>query len=114
MVAWLLVRATDAAVISLDDLFARQVSFLDSLPVARLDLAIAGSAALSLFLEPAVIRWQGTVFEFFAFYKNFSLLCCFAGLGLGYSLAGRDRIPLAATVPLLVWQFVFLTAFAMG
>jgi hypothetical protein len=36
------------------------------------------------------------VFEFFAFYKNFSLLCCFAGLGLGYSLASRDRIPLAA------------------
>jgi SAM-dependent methyltransferase len=114
MVAWLLVRATDAAVSSLDNLFARQVSFLDSLPVARLDLAIAGSAALSLFLELAVIRWQGTVFEFFAFYKNFSLLCCFAGLGLGYSLAGRDRIPLAATVPLLVWQFVFLTAFRHG
>jgi Spermine/spermidine synthase domain len=114
IVAWLLVRTIDAAVGSLDDLFGRQVTFLDGLPETRLDLAIAGSAALSLFLELAVIRWQGTVFEFFAFYKNFSLLCCFAGLGLGYSLASRDRIPLAVAVPLLVWQFLFLTAFRHG
>lgn len=112
--AWLLFRAAAAAVGRLDDLFARQVTFLDDLPVRWLDLAIAGAAALSLFLELAVIRWQGTVFEFFAFYKNFSLLCCFAGLGLGYSLASRDRIPFAAVVPLLLWQFVFLTSFRNG
>jgi len=54
---------------------------------------------LSLFLELAVIRWQGTVFEFFAFYKNFGLLACFAGLGLGYALASRDRIYLALAIP---------------
>src|SRR5947209_6877191 len=59
--------------------------FLDSLPVRYLDLAIFASAAVSLFLELSVIRWQGTVFEFFAFYKNFGLLSCFAGLGLGYA-----------------------------
>lgn len=108
---WLAVRALPRMAGSVDETFDLQVRFLDSLPEARLDLAIAGSAALSLFLELAVIRWQGTVFEFFAFYKNFSLLCCFAGLGIGYALAGRDRIPLAAVVPLLVWQFAFLTLF---
>jgi len=39
-----------------------------------LSVAIAGSAALSLFLELAVIRWQGSIFEFFSFYKNYGLL----------------------------------------
>ena len=73
-----------------------QADFLSAFPVQYADLAIFGAAALSLFLELAVIRWQGTVFEFFAFYKNFSLLCCFAGLGLGYALAGSDRIPAVA------------------
>ena len=42
---------------------------------------------LSLFLELAVIRWHGSEWEMFAFYKNFSLLACFLGLGLGYALA---------------------------
>jgi hypothetical protein len=52
---------------------------------------IAGGAALSLFQELAVIRWQGTVWEFFAFYKNLGLLSCFAGLGLGACSARRFR-----------------------
>lgn len=112
VVGWAALRGSQRATEAIDDLFARQVEFLDTLP--HVDLAIFGSAALSLFLELAVIRWQGTVFEFFAFYKNFSLLCCFAGLGLGYALAGRDRIPLAAVIPLLVWQFGFLTIFRHG
>jgi SAM-dependent methyltransferase len=37
-----------------------------------------------------------------------SLLACFAGLGLGYALAGRSRIPLVLVIPLLGWQFVFM------
>ena len=90
---YLLLRRFEPAV----DANARdQVAFLDTLPLRYVDLAIAGAAGLSLFLELAVIRWQGTVFEFFAFYKNFGLLACFAGLGLGYALASRDRIYLAA------------------
>jgi positive regulator of sigma E activity len=82
-----------------------QEDFLSALAPQYVDLAILSAAALSLFLELALIRWQGTVFEFFAFYKNFSLLCCFAGLGLGYALADRHRIPLGLTIPLLGWQF---------
>jgi hypothetical protein len=98
----------------LDELFVAQTTWLDELPVRWVDLAIFGSAALSLFIELAVIRWQGTVFEFFAFYKNFTLLACFAGLGIGYSLGARDRTPLAAVVPLLLWQFAFLIGFRFG
>ena len=85
-----------------------QTDFLDSLDPKYVDLAIVVSAALSLFLELAVIRWHSSVLEFLSFYKNFSLLACFAGLGLGYALAGRRRIALLTTIPLLSWQFGFM------
>ena len=98
----------------LDANSSEQAKFLDTFPVRYVDLAIFGSAALSLFLELAVIRWQATVFEFFAFYKNFGLLSCFAGLGLGYALANRDRIPLALAVPLLGWQFGLMISLRFG
>src|SRR5689334_16272756 len=45
------------------DLQAReQTEFLDTLSPAWIDTAIAAAAALSLLLELAVIRWQGTLF----------------------------------------------------
>jgi hypothetical protein len=103
-VTLLLARSSSA----IDRWSRAQAEFLDALPLGRVDVAIAASAALSLFLELAVIRWQGSVFELFALYKNLGLLACFAGLGLGYALAGRDRIPLIATLPLLAWQMVVL------
>jgi hypothetical protein len=58
-----------------------QAQFVSDVPAGYLNASIVGAAALSLLLELAVIRWQGTVFEFFAFYKNFTLLCR-AGLRL--------------------------------
>jgi hypothetical protein len=76
--------------------------------------AIFASAAVSLFLELAVIRWQATVFPFFSFYKNLSLLSCFAGLGLGYAMGRRDRVPLFLTLPLLGWQFLFMIGMRYG
>jgi len=85
-----------------------EASFLDGLDFKYIDLGIAASAALSLFLELAVIRWQSSVLEFLAFYKNFSLIACFVGLGLGYALANRSRIPLFLVMPLLAWQFLFM------
>jgi hypothetical protein len=92
----------------------QQYEFLANLPSRYIDLAIFGSAALSLFMELAIIRWQATVFEFFAFYKNFSLLACFAGLGLGYALAGRRQIPLLFTIPLLCWEFLLMLGIRYG
>ncbi|HEV7498520.1 MAG TPA: hypothetical protein VGQ33_00895, partial [Vicinamibacteria bacterium] len=99
---------------TLDEWGRAQADFLDVLPRRRLDLAIVAAAALSLFLELAVIRWQGSVFELFALYKNLGLLACFAGLGLGYALAGRDRIPLFATLPLLGGQMLLLVSLRHG
>jgi spermidine synthase len=92
-----------------------QAGFLASgLPDRWVGIAIVVSAALSLFLELAIIRWQAAVFPFFAFYKNLSLLSCFAGLGLGYSLGRRSRSLLFLTLPLLCWQFLFMTCMRYG
>jgi len=92
-----------------------QAAFLtNGLPNRWVGVAIVFSAALSLFLELAMIRWQAAVFPFFAFYKNLSLLSCFAGLGLGYSLGKRHRSYLFLTLPLLCWQFLFMTCMRYG
>jgi spermidine synthase len=91
-----------------------QARFLDTLNRQYVDAAILFSAALSLFLELCIIRWQSSVLPFFAFYKNFGLLTCFVGLGLGYALAARDRIPLVIVLPLLAWQFGFMTIVRYG
>jgi len=92
-----------------------QAAFLENIPDRFLSVAIVGSASLSLFLELAVIRWQGSIFEFFAFYKNYGLLACFAGLGLGYALSrSEEGIPLILAVPLLAWQFGLLIALRWG
>ncbi len=87
---------------------------LEELPERWVTRAIFSAAALSLFLELAVIRWQATVFPFFSFYKNLSLLSCFAGLGLGYALGRRDRVPLFLTLPLLCWQFLLMIGMRYG
>jgi SAM-dependent methyltransferase len=100
--------------LQLDKAARNQAVFLRSLSDRHIPLAIFGSAALSLFLELTIIRWQGTVFPFFAFYKNFSLLACFAGLGLGYAMASRERVPLFFTLPLLAWQFALMLGMRYG
>ncbi len=93
----------------------KQAEFLDSLPSTIVPAAIVLAAGLSLFLELAVIRWQASMFEFFAFYKNFGLLACFAGLGIGYAMArDREGVPLCLTIPLFAWQFAFLTFLRYG
>lgn len=90
-------------------------AFLQGLSDSYLAVAIVASAALSLLLELAIIRWHGTVFEFFAFYKNYGLFACFAGLGLGYALSRNETgIPLSLTLPLLAWQFVLLILLRFG
>ena len=99
---------------AIDRLGAEQAEFADHVPDQYLEIAIVGSAALSLLLELAMIRWQGTVWELFAFYKNLGLLACFAGLGLGYALAKLNRIHLALVAPLVAFQMMVLIALRHG
>lgn len=101
-------RFADRIAAPLDDDARAQILQVTAIPDRWVDLSIAGAAGLSLFLELVMIRWQASVFPFFAFYTNFGLLACFAGLGLGYALAARERIPLIAVVPVLAWQVIVL------
>lgn len=100
--------------LALDVLSERQAAFLDALELRWADAAIFATAGVSLFAELSLIRWQGTLFALFAFYKNIGLLACFAGLGLGYALAGKKQIPLVLSIPLLAWQLALLTALRYG
>jgi hypothetical protein len=94
----------------------RQATFIDAIPERWAETAILAAAALGLFLELIIIRWQADVFPLFSLYKNFSLLSCFLGLGLGYALAGRRSILLILVIPMLAWQMLslFATRFTMG
>jgi len=77
---------------------------LDALPVKRLGLWIALAAGAGLYLELVLIRYHGSCFAIFGFFKNLSLLSCFLGLGLGYAL-GRSRLVLTPLVlPLMAIQ----------
>jgi spermidine synthase len=92
----------------------KQAEWLDTTPQSWRGWSIAAMAAISLFLELAVIRWHGGMFPVFSFYKNFTLLACFAGLGAGYATAKRAEIPLIATLPVLFVMAVFLTTVRYG
>jgi hypothetical protein len=107
---WLLHRSESA----LDKMGLAQAEFLQALPERYVSFSIFATAALSLFLELSIIRWQATVFPFFAFYKNLSMLSCFAGLGLGYGLARDKRVPLFLTIPLFCWQFILMLGMRYG
>src|SRR4029450_2325705 len=48
-----------------------RAAHLSGLRAGWLRAACVSSGAVSLLLELSMIRWQGSVWEFFAFYKNF-------------------------------------------
>ncbi len=56
---------------------------------------------LSLLLELVLIRWLASVFPVYSFYKNFTMLACFLGLGAGYAVAERQPCAPAMVLPML-------------
>ena len=64
---------------------------------------------LSLFLEMMMIRWVSSEIMIFAYFKNFVLVACFLGFGLGCYLSKR-RIQLSALVAPLVLLTIILNA----
>lgn len=92
------------------------------MPQRTVAISIVIATACSLLLELVFIRWQASLYEIFAFYKNFMLLASFAGLGIGYSCA-RKWLTFPVFMPLLAivissmvflrygvpesWQFAF-------
>ena len=63
--------------------------------------AIVLVTMLSLLLELVLIRWLSSVFPVFAFYKNFTMLACFLGLGAGYAVAEKQPCAPALVLPML-------------
>lgn len=81
-----------------------------SAPIKSIYPAIIVLSAATLFLELVLIRWQASLYPVFALYKNFTLLACFCGLGIGYALARKGPQLLPATLPLLSLTLLVLTA----
>jgi SAM-dependent methyltransferase len=57
---------------------------------------------LSLFVEMLMIRWVSSEVRIFAYFKNFVLVACFLGFGLGCYLSRRRVQLMAMTTPLLL------------
>ncbi len=64
------------------------------------------SSVLSLFLELLLIRWISSEIRIFAYFKNFVLIACFLGFGVGCYLC-RRAIPIIALIAPLLF-FVLL------
>jgi len=56
---------------------------------------------VSLFLELLMIRWISSEIRIFAYFKNFVLIACFLGFGLGCYLSRRRISLLPTVIPLL-------------
>lgn len=114
LIVLVLSKSSSKILAFLDPIADQQSSWISTIAEKRVWLSIFCAAALSLYLELSLIRWQASVFELFSFYKNFSLLACFAGLGIGYALSSERKIPLVCTIPLLVFQQLVLVGLRYG
>lgn len=79
----------------------------------QLRVAVMVTAGLTLLLELALIRWQAALFPVFALYKNFILLACFCGIGLGYATARRGMV-LAAALPVMAMTMILMVLLSEG
>ena len=66
-------------------------------------------SGLSLFLEMLMIRWVSSEIRVFAYFKNFVLVACFLGFGMGCMLC-RRRIHLNVMLAPLLLLTIILTA----
>lgn len=66
---------------------------------------LAISSVFGLYLELLLIRWISSEIRIFAYFKNFVLIACFLGFGLGCYLCRR-----AISVLMLVAPLLFLSA----
>jgi SAM-dependent methyltransferase len=58
-------------------------------------------SVLTLFLELLMIRWVSSEVRIFAYFKNFVLVACFLGFGVGCYLCRRSANLLALVIPLV-------------
>ena len=77
-----------------------EVGYVNSSPKEKIRLIVLVTM-VSLLLELVMIRWLASVFPVFSFFKNFTLLSCFLGLGAGYAVAGKQPCAPALVLPML-------------
>jgi spermidine synthase len=89
---------------------ASKVSFGSfELPLPFSYRQLFGLSLLGLYLEMLIIRWLSSEVRIFAYYKNFVLVACFLGFGLGCALCRRRVHPIATALPILFFT-VFVAA----
>lgn len=81
---------------------------VDAFPESRLPMLIVAAAALGLFMELMVIHIHSSFFQVFNYFKNFSLLSCFLGLGIGYLRGGCRPLTTPLVLPFFSLQVVFM------
>lgn len=81
---------------------------------ARICIAIIAIAGLSLFMELVMIRWISGLFPVLQLYKNFILLACFCGIGIGYALSKAKTLYLPVCLPVLALTLILFIAFRFG
>lgn len=72
-------------------------------------LQLALVSLLSLFVEMLMIRWVSSEIRIFAYFKNFVLVACFLGFGLGCYLSRRRVRLFAMIAPLLLLTIILKT-----
>src|SRR5690349_21352536 len=80
--------------------FARWDFSLDALGYSGMHLALI--SLLGLFLEMLIIRWVSSEIRIFAYFKNFVLIACFLGFGMGCYLCRKRMNLMPVLVPLLM------------
>ena len=90
----------------LTDQLESHTNAIDALPSPRIGVWIAAAAGVGLFAELMVIRLHSSYFPLFAYFKNVSLLSCFLGLGIGYTLASRRLLLTPFVMPALTLQIL--------
>lgn len=70
------------------------------------------SSMLGLYLELLLIRWISSEIRIFAYFKNFVLIACFLGFGLGCYLARRAISILMLCAPIVIFTALIALPFA--
>ena len=103
--AWL-ARSLDRQIDLMGSLFEQ--GFANSSARERIRLIVLVTM-VSLLLELVMIRWLASVFPVFSFFKNFTLLACFLGLGAGYAVAEKQPCAPALVLPMLALFVAVIT-----
>jgi len=75
---------------------------------------LALSSFFALFLELLMIRWVSAEIPIFAYFKNFVLIACFLGFGLGCYLCRRRVSFTGFAAPLAALVVLMRTYFSVG